>query len=317
MNITPQNTSLPLATVVNPQTDSLRRDNINREMISQPAAASQSAAEKGVASDKDKAKTPAQQNEQIDFTGIRKRAEEDDTTINGSSQEQHSQSGDQQSGNNQQSDKEASLQPNESVNNKETKQVLAEEKIIDELSARDAEVKRHENAHASTGGSVTGSPSYEYRKGPDGKSYAVSGEVSVDLSTVAGDPGATIAKMQQVHAAALAPTNPSSQDIKVAATAAKIILEAQSELMALALARESVAEKNNSDSASAADKSEYHDNEGNEFDQFINQTLKDQEELAPSRSEDVIQRAGRVENFYLKINKAYEQVPSNNFQLTA
>ena len=67
MNITPQANTLPLATVVNPQTDNLRRENSQREVITKPSAPSQSAAEKGVASDKDKAKTPAQNNEHIDF----------------------------------------------------------------------------------------------------------------------------------------------------------------------------------------------------------------------------------------------------------
>ena len=85
MNITPQLNHMPVATVVNPQTDSLRRDNHMREVITQPTALSQSAAEKGVASDKDKAKTPAQNNEQVDLANIRKRAEREETTITDSS----------------------------------------------------------------------------------------------------------------------------------------------------------------------------------------------------------------------------------------
>ena len=56
--------------------------------------------------------------------------------------------------------------------------------------------------------------------------------MSVDLSSVAGDPHATITKMQKVHAAALAPINPSTQDTRVAASASRIILQAQSEILA-------------------------------------------------------------------------------------
>ena len=77
MNITTQINAMPLATVVNPQTDSLRRENSQREVITQPTPTHASTAEKGVASDKDRARTPAQQNEHIDFTAIQKKAEEE------------------------------------------------------------------------------------------------------------------------------------------------------------------------------------------------------------------------------------------------
>ncbi|MFT6903292.1 MAG: hypothetical protein ACJAXS_003515, partial [Colwellia sp.] len=49
MNITPQNTHLPIQTVVNLQTDSLRRENQQREVITKPEPSSQSGAEKGPA----------------------------------------------------------------------------------------------------------------------------------------------------------------------------------------------------------------------------------------------------------------------------
>ena len=90
---------------------------------------------------------------------------------------------------------------------------------VKELKARDAEVKAHERAHAAAGGQHAGSPSYEYQRGPDGRDYAIGGEVPIDASPVAGDPKATIDKMEQVKAAALAPAEPSSQDRRVAATA--------------------------------------------------------------------------------------------------
>ena len=41
-------------------------------------------------------------------------------------------------------------------------------------------------------GTEGGGASYEYDNGPDGKRYAVGGEVSIDTSTVSGDPQATI-----------------------------------------------------------------------------------------------------------------------------
>ena len=99
MNISPQLPNLPLNTVVNPATETLRRENNQREVIVKPEAAAQSAAEKGVASEKDRGKTAAQKNEQIDFESIRKRAEQENTTIGGSNeQDENSESKQQQRG---------------------------------------------------------------------------------------------------------------------------------------------------------------------------------------------------------------------------
>jgi hypothetical protein len=97
------------------------------------------------------------------------------------------------------------------------------------LKARDAAVRAHEQAHAATGGAYAGAPSFEYQRGPDGRNYAVGGEVPIDVSAVPGDPEATIRKMQQVQRAALAPPDPSGADRAVAATAAAMILTARSE----------------------------------------------------------------------------------------
>jgi hypothetical protein len=102
------------------------------------------------------------------------------------------------------------------------------------LKQRDAEVRAHEQAHAAAGGAFAGSPSYQYQRGPDGGSYAVGGEVPIDVSAVAGDPAATIAKMEQVKRAALAPRDPSDADRAIAATADAQILAARHEQMSKA-----------------------------------------------------------------------------------
>jgi hypothetical protein len=107
----------------------------------------------------------------------------------------------------------------------------AELELISSLKLRDAEVISHERAHAAVGGQHAGSPSYSYKTGPDGIKYAVSGEVSIDTSKVAGDPQATLQKAQQIKAAALAPAEPSGQDRKVAAKADQMATEARSDLL--------------------------------------------------------------------------------------
>jgi hypothetical protein len=109
---------------------------------------------------------------------------------------------------------------------------LSEEdkKKVDELKKRDLEVRAHEQAHKSVGGQyVSGGASFTYETGPDGKRYAIGGEVQIDVSKVQDDPDATIRKMQQVRKAALAPASPSGQDRKVAAMASRLEVEAMQE----------------------------------------------------------------------------------------
>ncbi len=104
-----------------------------------------------------------------------------------------------------------------------------DKKRVRELQLRDAEVRRHEQAHAAAGGAYAGSPRYDYERGPDGKQYATSGSVQIDVAPVQGDPEATISKMMQVKRAALAPAQPSSQDRAVAARAQAQLAQAQRE----------------------------------------------------------------------------------------
>jgi len=123
----------------------------------------------------------------------------------------------------------------------ETSEKISEQKLQGDLSDedkaavanledRDREVRTHEQAHASTGGGYTGAPQYEYVRGPNGVQYAVGGHVDIDVAPVPNDPEATIAKMEVVRRAALAPARPSGQDRAVAATAEGHIREAQAEL---------------------------------------------------------------------------------------
>lgn len=103
-------------------------------------------------------------------------------------------------------------------------------RIVEKLKARDREVRAHEQAHKTVGGRYAGQFSYTYEGGPDGNRYAVGGEVPIDVSPVSGNPKATVAKMETVIAAALAPAEPSSQDRAVAQQAKSIKTDAQAEI---------------------------------------------------------------------------------------
>jgi hypothetical protein len=107
-----------------------------------------------------------------------------------------------------------------------------EQKRVEELKKIDAKVRAHEMAHiAAGGGLVRGGASYNYEIGPDGKQYAVGGEVKIDMSANPDDPEGTIQKMQQVRRAALAPADPSPQDRSVAQQATNIESQMRAKLM--------------------------------------------------------------------------------------
>jgi hypothetical protein len=106
-----------------------------------------------------------------------------------------------------------------------------QQRELQELKKRDREVRAHELAHVSAGGRyVRSGAQLQYEKGPDGRLYAVGGEVSIDTSAIPGDPRATLLKAQVVIRAALAPASPSSQDRRVAAEATQMAQQARLEL---------------------------------------------------------------------------------------
>lgn len=106
----------------------------------------------------------------------------------------------------------------------------AEQKKVNQMKDRDAEVRTHEQAHARVGGQYAGAPVYEKEKGPDGKDYITDGHVNIDMSEES-TPSKTVQKMQQVIRAAKAPAEPSGQDMKVAAEAQQKLNEASRKVL--------------------------------------------------------------------------------------
>ena len=132
----------------------------------------------------------------------------------------------------------ASAQDSEAEESGETEQSASdiqqlsaeEEQMVLELKARDQEVKTHEMAHlAAAGQYAAGGPSYTYQQGPDGRRYAVGGEVPIDVGEEK-TPEETIQKMQAVKRAAMAPAEPSSADRSIAANATAMESRARAEM---------------------------------------------------------------------------------------
>jgi len=103
---------------------------------------------------------------------------------------------------------------------------------VKELAKQDTEVRAHEQAHmAAAGGAAQGGPTFRYTTGPDGKRYAVGGEVKIAMKT-GSTPEETIRNAQQVQSAAMAPGDPSPTDQQTAAAAARMAQDARRQMAA-------------------------------------------------------------------------------------
>lgn len=128
---------------------------------------------------------------------------------------------------------------------------------VRELQSIDRNVKAHEAAHQATGGGLAGAASFTYTRGPDNQMYATAGEVPISMQK-GNTPEETIANARQIAAAAMAPTDPSPQDYKVAANATKMEFEARSEAMKLKAeeAKEENKEKDDKSSENSLEKTD-------------------------------------------------------------
>ena len=217
MNITPSYPNfIPLA--LQPAIESARRDNTLRERIPAPTQGEAYARESPVGAEKDKARSGesrqagSQTGESSSRSGVQSDGYVAVSERQGRGQQQGGQEGNKEKGSDGQS-----------------RQQQAQQKEIEALKARDQEVRAHEQAHQGAGGQYAASPSFTLSPGPDGKRYATGGAVQIDITPVAGDPAATIRKMQQVRSAALAPAEPSGQDRSVAAKASQLEAKARGE----------------------------------------------------------------------------------------
>lgn len=119
-----------------------------------------------------------------------------------------------------------------SANTLEQQQRLEQPEVkaqIRDLQMAEKEVLAHEQAHKAAGAGVTGGISYSYTTGPDMKQYITGGEVSVGAPS-GETPEETIQLLNQVRKAALAPAEPSPQDLRVAATATAQIQQTQTQM---------------------------------------------------------------------------------------
>lgn len=158
--------------------------------------------------------SPAEQFAQIQNAGQSPEDDNNTSTVTGTPQE---------------SEEEKNVDPNTPRASNGEPLSEEEQAELQDMKSRDEEVRVHEQAHQSAGGQYASAPHYEYENGPDGKRYITDGSVNIDVGEES-DPQATIAKMQVVKRAALAPAQPSAQDRRVYAEASQKEAEARREL---------------------------------------------------------------------------------------
>lgn len=300
-------TPIPIGIVFttgNVNTELARRDNQLREIIPKTSGNESSAAETGVGSESDKVKNPGQQ-PQVTYE---KPQQQTNTQNNPSQGELFAQDNAEDPSAGKESAEERQKEQQETTERKE----------VEDLKTRDREVRAHEQAHAAVGGQHAGSPQYEYENGPDGNRYAVGGEVSIDISAE-NTPEETLRKMQQVKAAAVAPVDPSAQDLQVAREASQKATEAQTEIAS-----------ENSEEARAAvlanfegqsqdqNQSSQIGREPPELDEIIRdidvepptRSLADEDQtrqLLETRDSSVLKRISVIEGFYQNVSQPREQ----------
>ncbi len=99
----------------------------------------------------------------------------------------------------------------------------AQQRAVEALRRRDGAVRQEEQTHAAQAGQFAGAPIYQYQLGPDGRRYAVAGEVPVRVRSSSGDPEQMKRALAVLRQAAIAPAAPSAQDLSVARFAASRI----------------------------------------------------------------------------------------------
>ncbi len=88
----------------------------------------------------------------------------------------------------------------------------AQREHLRRLQARDRRVRAHEQAHnLAGGGQVAPAVRYRYQTGPDGRRYAVGGQVHAPAGG-GGSPEKALEHSADLRRAAVAPTRPSYQD---------------------------------------------------------------------------------------------------------
>lgn len=140
--------------------------------------------------------------------------------------------------------------------------------LLKELQSVDRDVRAHEAAHQAAGGGLAGPASFSYAKGPDSRMYAIAGEVPIRTQE-GSTPEETMTIARNIINAAMAPSVPSPQDYRVAASALKMETEARAEAMRIRAEEASENSNQNSKDRENSDLNQKNSNLSRDFRVFI------------------------------------------------
>lgn len=188
---------------------------------------------------------------------------------------------------------------------------LEEQRIVSELQAADTNVRAHEAAHMAAGGGLTSPASYTYERGPDNKMYAVAGEVGISTSQ-GNTPQESLNKAQTIRRAALAPADPSPQDLKVAAQAASMEMSARAQIMQEKMAQNS--QNSNNSNETSAGNSNVNSNTNSTENSNVNSTRNSNVNSAENSRISSINHSSSTGGYYAAISDPTisSQIASNN-----
>ena len=188
-----------------------------------------------------------------------------------------------------------------------------EQRIVSELQAADTNVRAHEAAHMAAGGGLTSPASYTYERGPDNKMYAVAGEVGISTSE-GNTPQESLNKAQTIRRAALAPADPSPQDLKVAAQAASMEMSARAEILQEKMAQNSQNSNNSNETSGDAVNSVGNSAENSTGNSTENSTRNSVENSAENSRIPSINQPSSTGGYYAAISDPAisSQIASNN-----
>lgn len=117
------------------------------------------------------------------------------------------------------------------ISEEKVKSSEKDNRIKNDFNLLDSIVRNHEQSHMDAlGPYAAGIPNYSYITDSAGNNYAAGGSVKVDISTIPGDPEATLKKANSIMNAAFAPGIPSGADKNVADKAMTLAMSARKEI---------------------------------------------------------------------------------------
>lgn len=107
-----------------------------------------------------------------------------------------------------------------------------DQRTTERLSTSDRRLQADRSATFLAGGSIATAPDFVYKRGPDGRRFAVDGHVAISIGE-GQNPAETIARARRIRSAAVFSTGDTNRDITLANHAQQLAVQAHREITAI------------------------------------------------------------------------------------